>query len=336
MPRIDLIQIRGDSSADWLSLNPVLAEREMGIETDTRNFKFGDGVTAWADLSYSSSDTHNKGVYVSEAALILAEPTALPGDYAFVDTGAMSDAELYIWDDTDDEWVASGTGGVIPDASTTTKGKIELATNAEVQTGTATDLAVVPSALAAWWTNIKTLAQTFAAKITFTSAPRFSSATASQFLTVDTNKDLSSVPPAASSDLVAGSDNTKPVTALAYRGYRDLTRNTATISTGTMTLDFDFKQEVKFENLTTVSSGFTIAFSNEANIEVFVLILKITGTVAIVMPSSVVMSEDETRWNNGTKTLTLVGGTASPFELSFDTMEGPLYLLKAVTKYYAS
>lgn len=336
MPRIDLIQIRGDSSADWISINPVLAEREMGIETDTRNFKFGDGATPWVDLAYSSSDTHNKGVYVSEAALTTAEPTALPGDYAFVDTGAMSDAELYIWDDTDDEWVASGTGGVVPDASTTTKGKIEIATNAEVQTGTDTDRAVVPSALTAWWTNIKTLTQTFAAQIIFTLAPRFSSVTASQFLTVDSNKDLTSVAPALSTDLQTGSNNTKPVTALAMKGFRDLARTSATVVAGTMSLPFDFKQEIKFEDTTTRSTGFTIAFLDEGNVEVFVLILKITGSVAIVMPSTVVMAEDDSRWNNGTKTLTLAGGTASPFELSFDKMNGPLYLLKAVTKYHAS
>ena len=46
------IQLRGDTSANWTSADPILAEREMGIETDTLAYKIGDGVTAWSGLSY--------------------------------------------------------------------------------------------------------------------------------------------------------------------------------------------------------------------------------------------------------------------------------------------
>ena len=46
------IQLRNDTAANWTSANPVLAQGEMGIETDTRKFKFGDGVTAWNSLAY--------------------------------------------------------------------------------------------------------------------------------------------------------------------------------------------------------------------------------------------------------------------------------------------
>lgn len=46
------LQMRGDSSANWTSANPVLAEREMGLETDTNKFKVGDGSLAWTALSY--------------------------------------------------------------------------------------------------------------------------------------------------------------------------------------------------------------------------------------------------------------------------------------------
>jgi hypothetical protein len=34
--------------------NPVLADRQMGWETDTRRVKLGDGVTAWNDLPYAA------------------------------------------------------------------------------------------------------------------------------------------------------------------------------------------------------------------------------------------------------------------------------------------
>lgn len=47
---------RHDTAANWASVNPILAQGEMGIETDTRKFKFGDGTTAWTDLAYASSE----------------------------------------------------------------------------------------------------------------------------------------------------------------------------------------------------------------------------------------------------------------------------------------
>lgn len=48
---------RHDTAANWASVNPVLAQGEIGIEDDTRKFKFGDGTTAWADLPYASSES---------------------------------------------------------------------------------------------------------------------------------------------------------------------------------------------------------------------------------------------------------------------------------------
>ena len=52
---------RHDTAANWASVNPVLAQGEMGIEDDTRKFKFGDGTTAWADLPYASSEGGGSG-----------------------------------------------------------------------------------------------------------------------------------------------------------------------------------------------------------------------------------------------------------------------------------
>lgn len=46
------IQLRNDTASNWTSANPTLAVGEMGIETDTDNFKLGDGVTAWNSLGY--------------------------------------------------------------------------------------------------------------------------------------------------------------------------------------------------------------------------------------------------------------------------------------------
>ena len=46
------IQIRRDTAANWTNVNPVLANGEMGWETDTGYIKVGDGTTAWNDLAY--------------------------------------------------------------------------------------------------------------------------------------------------------------------------------------------------------------------------------------------------------------------------------------------
>lgn len=51
MPYIQF-QFRRGTASEWSSANPVLAAGEMGIETDTRKVKIGDGTTNWANLSY--------------------------------------------------------------------------------------------------------------------------------------------------------------------------------------------------------------------------------------------------------------------------------------------
>ena len=44
--------LRNDTAANWLSVDPILARGEIGIETDTRKMKTGDGVTTWSGLDY--------------------------------------------------------------------------------------------------------------------------------------------------------------------------------------------------------------------------------------------------------------------------------------------
>lgn len=50
------LQLRNDTAANWTSKNPVLAKGEMGIETDTNKFKFGDGISTWSELAYVTPD----------------------------------------------------------------------------------------------------------------------------------------------------------------------------------------------------------------------------------------------------------------------------------------
>jgi hypothetical protein len=47
-----IIQLRGDTRAHWTEVNPVLAEREMVIETDTKLVKIGNGTDSYNTLPY--------------------------------------------------------------------------------------------------------------------------------------------------------------------------------------------------------------------------------------------------------------------------------------------
>jgi hypothetical protein len=46
------IQLRRGTAAQWTAANPILAQGEMGVETDTGQFKIGNGVDEWEDLIY--------------------------------------------------------------------------------------------------------------------------------------------------------------------------------------------------------------------------------------------------------------------------------------------
>jgi hypothetical protein len=51
MPNIQL-QFRRGTSTEWSNANTFLADGELAIETDTRSFKIGNGMTGWNSLSY--------------------------------------------------------------------------------------------------------------------------------------------------------------------------------------------------------------------------------------------------------------------------------------------
>jgi hypothetical protein len=56
MPAQTVIKVRRDTAANWsdIAKNPVLASGEIGLETDTKRIKFGDGTSAWNSLGYAA------------------------------------------------------------------------------------------------------------------------------------------------------------------------------------------------------------------------------------------------------------------------------------------
>lgn len=67
MPAQTIIKLRRGTAAQWASTNPVLAAGEVGFETDTRKFKFGDGVVTWNVIAYASAGgLEGGGFFVGE------------------------------------------------------------------------------------------------------------------------------------------------------------------------------------------------------------------------------------------------------------------------------
>lgn len=47
------IQIRRDSTENWVAKNPILAEGEIGFDLTENNLKVGDGTSTWTELEYN-------------------------------------------------------------------------------------------------------------------------------------------------------------------------------------------------------------------------------------------------------------------------------------------
>ena len=82
-----IIQLRGGTASAWTTANPTLAQKEMGIETDTNKIKLGDGTTAWTGLGYfetgevtlaASQVLTNKTITFADNTLTGVAPTSQP------------------------------------------------------------------------------------------------------------------------------------------------------------------------------------------------------------------------------------------------------------------
>jgi len=92
------------------------------------------------------------------------------------------------------------------------------------------------------------------------------------------------------------------------------------ISGGVLTLDCISYRQRNFDLTTTASAAFTIAFANITNLIRARLTFRVTGTIAITMPTAVLMDINEVytgRWANATNILTISGVTATPFMFEF-------------------
>lgn len=93
----DIIQIRRGTAAQWASTNPVLADGELGFETDTKKGKLGNGVAAWAALPYSFTG-EVPGTVAEQITAATAKTTPVDADLlGIVDSAASNVLKKLTW-----------------------------------------------------------------------------------------------------------------------------------------------------------------------------------------------------------------------------------------------
>lgn len=72
---MDRFQFRRDTSARWTEINPILLEGEIGVETDTKLRKMGDGTNTWNNLDYLAAENIVQELGDSETATVSQKVT---------------------------------------------------------------------------------------------------------------------------------------------------------------------------------------------------------------------------------------------------------------------
>ena len=79
------LQQRYNEADTWYRINPILEAGEIGIESNTNKFKYGDGKRRWRDLDYAFGNGLQAFICESESELINNYPADdHPGAIAIV------------------------------------------------------------------------------------------------------------------------------------------------------------------------------------------------------------------------------------------------------------
>ena len=88
------IQFRRATAAEWTAANTILAEGELGLETDTTFYKIGTGSTAWTSLAYGSIQGSIAANAVTTVKILDANVTAAKIASDAVTTAKILDANV--------------------------------------------------------------------------------------------------------------------------------------------------------------------------------------------------------------------------------------------------
>ena len=110
------VQLRRDTASNWTTKNPTLLSGEMGIETDTNKFKFGDGNKTWTQLDYASTEsiTPTWGGIVGTLGDQTDLNTALTAKVEKTTEFSVSESDttIPVFDTLDNTWIYTNNGGI--------------------------------------------------------------------------------------------------------------------------------------------------------------------------------------------------------------------------------
>ena len=92
------IQIRQDTTENWVATNPILADGEIGYDTTVMRFKVGNGVYKWTELSYTKNEMYDDTL-VNEKINQINEDLSQKSNSSDVYTKQQIEDMLYITED---------------------------------------------------------------------------------------------------------------------------------------------------------------------------------------------------------------------------------------------
>jgi hypothetical protein len=108
----DKIRVRRDTTANFTSVNPVLAVGEVSFDTTAKQFKIGDGSTAWTSLAYANAAATatavETAVKLDPSISSLAIATAGLGNWNTVSVGYLATQSAVAM--TDSTFVGTNSG----------------------------------------------------------------------------------------------------------------------------------------------------------------------------------------------------------------------------------
>lgn len=121
------IVLRGDTAANWATSTLVLLKNEIGIESDTRKIKIGDGVNIYKDLAYATLTPEEVSTLIQEASHSHENKAILDAT-----TASFTSALLTKLNGIED----GANKYTLPNATSSVLGGVKIGTNISVSSGT--------------------------------------------------------------------------------------------------------------------------------------------------------------------------------------------------------
>lgn len=110
-------KFRRGIAKEWHDINPVLAEGEPGVETDTLKLKIGNGVSAWQDLPYlTGGSSEPESIFIYNAILVVENLPEIGNEESLYKVA--STQKLYYWDSDKSEFICLNYEFVDTDTNT--------------------------------------------------------------------------------------------------------------------------------------------------------------------------------------------------------------------------